>query len=110
MATATSAVLSLVELAVLTGIHPFHGHLVVPVLATGLPIGAALWFFHPNLPFWALPALGLGIALLFVVLVLATRSIDEGDRLLLEAVEQLFGRPLPFFRRLGRYALRRQVR
>ncbi|MGA7476974.1 MAG: oligosaccharide flippase family protein [Thermoplasmata archaeon] len=110
VATATSAVLSLVELAVLTGIHPFHGHLVVPVLATGLPIGAALWFFHPNLPFWALPALGLGIALLFVVLVLATRSIDEGDRLLLEAVEQLFGRPLPFFRRLGRYALRRQVR
>jgi O-antigen/teichoic acid export membrane protein len=110
VATATSAVLSLVELAVLTGIHPFHGHLVVPVLATGLPIGAALWFLHPNVPFWALPALGLGIALLFVVLVLATRSIDEGDRLLLEAVEQLFGRPLPFLRRLGRYALRRQVR
>ncbi len=106
VATATYAVLSLVELALLTGVHPFHRHFVTPVLATGLPVGAVLWYFHPNLPFWSLPPLAFGIALLFVVLVLVTRSIDEGDRLLLESVERLVGRPLPLLRRLGRHALR----
>ncbi len=109
VATLTYAALSIAELAAFTGIHAFHGHFVVPVVATALPVGAVLWYFHPTLPLWSLPAVGLGIALLFVVLVLATRSIDDGDRLLLEAVEQLFGRPFPLFRRLGRYALRRQA-
>jgi O-antigen/teichoic acid export membrane protein len=109
VANATYAALSIVELATFTGVHSFHGHFVVPVLATALPVGVVLWYFHPTLPLWSLPVVGFGIALLFVVLVIATRSIDDGDRLLLEAVEQLFGRPFPFFRRLGRYALRRQA-
>jgi O-antigen/teichoic acid export membrane protein len=106
VANTAYAVLSLVELAALTGVQPFHRHFVLPVLATGLPVGVALWCLHPNLPLWSLPPLGLGIALLFVVLVIVTRSIDEGDRLLLEAVERLVGRPLPLVRRLGRHALR----
>ena len=106
VANAAYAALSLVELAFLTGVQPFHRHFVVPVLATGLPVGVVLWYFHPNLPLWSLPPLGLGIALLFVILVIVTRSIDDGDRLLLEAVEQLMGRPLPLLRRLGRHALR----
>ena len=110
VANATYAALCLLQLGLLTGIHPFHRHFVVPALVTGLPVGVVLALVHPHLPFWALPILGVGIALLFVIAVLATRSIDEGDRLLLEAVERLFGRPLPFFRRLGRYALRTRLR
>lgn len=110
VANAAYAVLSLVELASITGVHPFRWHFVAPVLATSLPIGVGLALLHPTLPGWALPALGLGFAALFVVLVIATRSIDEGDRLLLEAVERLLGRPLPFVRRIGRYSLRRRSR
>lgn len=106
-ANTTYALLCLIQLGWLTGVHPFHRHFVTPFVATAVPVGFVLGVLHPQLPFWALPVLGVGIALLFVVAVLATRSIDEGDRLLLEAVERLVGRPLPFFRRLGRYALRR---
>ncbi|HTT45422.1 MAG TPA: oligosaccharide flippase family protein [Thermoplasmata archaeon] len=108
VANATYAALCLVQLRVLTGVHPFHRHFVTPFIVTAVPVGLVLGLLHPHVPLWVLPALGIGIALLFVVAVLATRSIDEGDRLLLEAVERLFGRPLPFFRRLGRWALRTQ--
>jgi len=99
-------VLSLAQVASLSGVHPFRRHFVVPLLATALPVGGALALLRPTLSYPALVGLGLGIAVLFVVLILATRSIDEGDRLLLEAVERLLGRPLPFVRRLGRFALR----
>jgi len=105
-ANAAYAVVSLVELGVLTGVHPFERHYVVPVLVTAVPVAVVLAVLRPTVPWWALPALGLAFAALFVVVVLATRSIDDGDRLLLEAVERLVGRPLPFLRRLGRYALR----
>lgn len=105
VANAAYALLSLIELAVLTGVHPFRWHFVTPVIATALPIGVGLALLHPTLPFWALPALGLSVAALFLVLVLVTRSVDEGDRLLLEAVERMLGRPLPLLRRLGRSSL-----
>jgi O-antigen/teichoic acid export membrane protein len=105
-ANAAYAVMSLVELAFITGVHPFRWHYVTPVLVTGVPVGIVLWFLHPSVPLWTLPAIGLGIAFLFLGVVLVTRSVDEGDRLLLDAVERLFGRPLPLLRRLGRYALR----
>lgn len=109
VANAAYSTLSLVQLGFLTRVHPFEWHFVTPLLVTALPVGVGLWLLHPTLPWWVLPPLGLGVALLFVILVLATRSVDDGDRLLLEAVEQLVGRPLPFFRRLGRYALRRRA-
>jgi O-antigen/teichoic acid export membrane protein len=105
-ATVLFGALSLVEIALLSGVHPFRRHFVVPVLATALPVGGALALLRPTLSYPALVGLGLAIAGLFVVLVLATRSIDEGDRLLLEAVERLLGRPLLLLRRLGRFALR----
>jgi O-antigen/teichoic acid export membrane protein len=109
IANAAYSLLSLVQLGFLTGVHPFRWHFVTPVVATALPVGLGLALLHPTFPYWALPALGLAAAALFVVLVLATRSVDEGDRLLLEAVERLVGRPLPLLRRLGRYALRRRA-
>ena len=106
VANASYSVLCLVQLDALTGVHPFRWHFVLPCLATGLPIGAVLWAVHPSVPWFLLPVLGVGIALWFVLAVLFTRSVDEGDRLLLEALERLLGRPLPILRRIGRYALR----
>jgi O-antigen/teichoic acid export membrane protein len=104
-ANAAYSTMCLVELGLLTRVHPFHRHFITPFLATAVPVGLVLGLGHPYVPLWGLPPLAIGIALLFVVAVLATHSIDEGDRLLLEAVERLFGRPLPFFRQLGRWAL-----
>ena len=106
-ATVTSTGLSLVELAVITSVHPFRPHFLVPLLVTALPVGAVLFFLPFALPLWSLPVIGLAIAGVFVLAVLGTRSIDEGDRLLLRAVEGLFGRPLPLLRRIGRLGLRR---
>jgi O-antigen/teichoic acid export membrane protein len=100
-------VLSLSELVLLSEVHPFRRHFVVPLVATAVPVGAVLGVARLNLPYLELIGLGLGVAALFVLLVLATRSVDDGDRLLLEAVERLVGRPLPLVRRLGRFALRR---
>jgi O-antigen/teichoic acid export membrane protein len=104
-ANAVYTALSLAELSILSGVHPFRRHFVVPLLATALPVGGLLAVLHPAVSPWMLPVLGLGIAGLFIVLILATRSIDEGDRLLLEAVERILGRPLLFVRRIGRYGL-----
>jgi stage V sporulation protein B len=104
-ANALYAGLSLAELAFISGVHPFRRHFVVPLLATGLPVGVVLAVFQPRLPLFALPLLGIGIAGLFVVFVLLTHSVDDGDRLLLDAVERILGRPLPFLRRIGRYGL-----
>ena len=99
--------LSLAELAVLSRVHPFRPHFVVPLLVTAVPIGAVLAFAPVSYPLWSLPLIGLGIAGIFVLVVLATRSVDEGDRLLLGAVEGLVGRPLPLVRRLGRLGVPR---
>jgi O-antigen/teichoic acid export membrane protein len=98
--------LAIGELAVTSGVHPFRVHSVVPLVLTGVPLGIVLFLLHPALPTWMLPALGVGVAALFILLVVVTRSIDRGDRLLLEVVERLLGRPLPVVRGLGRLALR----
>jgi O-antigen/teichoic acid export membrane protein len=97
--------LSTLELGLLEGLHPFERHYLLPLAVIGIPL--ALLFglvpFHPA--YWMLPVIAVTIALLFVVVVLGTRSVDRGDRLLLEAVEQFLGRPLPFVRRVGRLIL-----
>jgi O-antigen/teichoic acid export membrane protein len=99
--------LSLFELALLTGVHPFRPHFFVPVLVTAVPIAAVLALAPVAYPFWSLPLLGIAIAGVFLVVVLLTRSVDEGDRLLLGALEGLVGRPLPLLRRIGRAGLPR---
>jgi O-antigen/teichoic acid export membrane protein len=109
-ATAVSTGLSLAQLALLTSVHPFRPHFLVPLLVTGLPVAALLFLLPGPLPLWSLPLIGLGIAGWFVLAVLGTRSVDEGDRLLLNAVEGLFGRPLPLLRRIGRMGLPRAPR
>jgi O-antigen/teichoic acid export membrane protein len=103
-ATAATVVsgLSLGELAWTTGVHPFRGHSLVPLALTGIPIGVALGVLRPTVPYWSLPILGLGVAGWFILAVLATRSVDRGDRLLLDVVERMLGRPLPLIRRVGR--------
>ena len=106
-ANAVYSALSLVEVGWMDRIHPFRQHFVLPLLLTAAPVGLVLGILHPRVAWWTLPPIGLGVAGLFVLLVLVTRSVDVGDAMLLDTVERLLGRPLPFVRRLGRLALRR---
>ncbi|HZY70334.1 MAG TPA: flippase [Thermoplasmata archaeon] len=103
---ALQPVLSMVELAALHGVHPFRRHYLIPLVVTALPLGAvfALAPFTP--PIWTLPVLAVGIVLLFVLVVLFSGSLDDGDRLLLEAVEALLNRRLRLVRRVGAWCLR----
>lgn len=95
--------LSLVQLATSHGVHPFRRHFVVPLLATTVPL-AALFLLAPfTPPLWTLPVLVLAAAGVFVLVVLATGSLDEGDRLLLGAIEGMLGRRVPGVRWLGHH-------
>jgi len=105
-AVTLAAGLSLVELALTARVHPFRAHSVVPLALTGIPVGLFLAFVHPSLPFWSLPLVGLAVAGLFILVVMLTRSVDRGDRLLLEVIERLLGRPLPLVRHVGRVLFR----
>ncbi len=92
-------------------LNPFGRDFVVPVLALLLPLSAVLEVVRPKLPLLDLPVLGLGVATLFVLTILATRSVGEGDRLLLEAVERWTGIRIPVVRWLvGRLGLRDRTR
>ncbi len=102
--------LSLAQVSASEKVHPFRRDFVVPLAVTGIPVAAFFLLLRPTVPWWGLPPLGLGLAGLFVLVVLATRSIDDGDRLLLEAVERLLGRRIPFVRSLGRRVIRGGLR
>jgi O-antigen/teichoic acid export membrane protein len=98
--------LPMVELTLLAGVHPFRQHFVIPVLLTGVPGGVLLYLLAPRIPTWSLPVIGIGLAVAFVLVVAVSRSIDRGDRLLLEVVEKMLGRPVPMVRWLGRLSSR----
>lgn len=97
--------LSTVELAWLEGLHPFERDYLLPLVVTLVPLALAFAFLPIHPTYLDLPPIAIGIAVLFVGVVLVTRSVDRGDRLLLEAVERFLGRPLPSVRRLGRWLL-----
>jgi O-antigen/teichoic acid export membrane protein len=93
------ASLCLGELAAAEGYHPFRRDFLVPLAVTGVPAAAVLFLLHPQVPLLVLPLIVVVIAVAFALVVVVTGSVDEGDRLLLGAVERLLGRPLPFVRR-----------
>ncbi|MGB6500974.1 MAG: flippase [Thermoplasmata archaeon] len=99
--------LCLGELAVLDTIHPFRRSFVMPLTASLLPLALLVLPFRTGVPVWTLPLIGLGVAGAFVVAVLATGSLDEGDGLLLGAVESMIRRPIGILHRLGRWSHRR---
>lgn len=104
--TSLYAALCVIELAVLDRIHPFGRSFIVPLLGTSIPFALALLplrLLGIAVPLWSLPPVAFAVAGAFVLVVLVTRSLDEGDRLLLGAVEHLIGRPVPFVRRLARW-------
>lgn len=107
-ATAMAPVLSAVELRFTHGVHPFHRHYLVPLLLTAVPVGLLFALLPRGLSLWVLPVLVLAAALVFLLAVLLSGSIDRGDRILLGEVERLLGRPLPgarwLYRHLGRPA------
>ncbi len=98
------AALCLGELAAFDSVHLFGRHFVFPLLVTSLPTAVLLFTLQTWIPEWALPPLGLAIAGAFILAVILTRSVNEGDRLLLESVEILIGRRVPFVRRLAGWA------
>jgi O-antigen/teichoic acid export membrane protein len=98
------AALSLAELAVMDGVHPFHKHFGVPLAAASIPLALLLFAARARIPELALPPVALVMAGVFVLAVLLTKSIDDGDRLLLESIESMIGRSVPFVRRLARLA------
>ena len=106
-ATVVATGLSVGELAVMNGVHPFRAHMTVPLLATAIPLGLFFAVVHPTLHLWVLPVVGLAVAFAFIAAVVFTRSIDRGDQMFLHVVEELLGRRIPLVRRLGRWALGR---
>ena len=106
--TALYPILSMAELAFLESVHPFRRHYVVPLLAASVPLAIAFAVVPYSFSLLLLPLLVIAAAGLFLVAVVLTGSIDTGDRLLLEAVERIVGRRLPFVR--GLYALSRRGR
>jgi O-antigen/teichoic acid export membrane protein len=104
-ANALNALLSMVELAWLSGVHPIRSHYLVPLVGTAAPFILLLSLdpFHPA--YWLLPVLVVVIAGAFIAVVLLTASVDRGDRLVLEVVEGMIGRPLTTLRRLARWRL-----
>ena len=101
-ATGLYPVLSMAELAATVGVHPFRRHYLLPLVVTAVPSAAALFLVPFAPPLWSLPLIVLGIAGLFVLVVLVSRSLDSGDVLLLEALENVLGTRLTGLRRFGR--------
>jgi stage V sporulation protein B len=104
LATALYAGLSIAELAIADGVHPFRRDYAVPFVTTAVPAALIVFLFRAELREWMLPPLAIAIGGAFVLSVFVTRSIDQGDRLLLQAVEGMLGRPVPLVRRLARWA------
>ncbi|MCI4338534.1 MAG: oligosaccharide flippase family protein, partial [Thermoplasmata archaeon] len=105
-AIAMTPVLSAVELGLTHGVHPFQRHYLVPLLLTAVPLGVLFSFLPRALPLWILPGLVLVVAGVFLLAVLFSGSIDQGDRILLGEIERLLGRRIPavrwLYRHLGR--------
>ena len=101
VANALLPVLSAMELAVLEGVHPFRPHYLVPLTLTVIPLGTVFLLVPLHLPLFALPLLGLGVGALYGLVVWASGSIDEGDRMLVEVIETWIGRRLPLVHRFG---------
>ncbi len=100
--------LAAAELAYLDRIHPFRRTYVLPLIATALPAAlllTGLRFVH--VPGWSLIVLGALLAVFYVLMIVATRSVDQGDSMLLGIVERLIGHRLDFARRIGAWGLRR---
>ncbi|HEV2520157.1 MAG TPA: flippase [Thermoplasmata archaeon] len=105
VSNAVNPVLSMVELAVLSDVHPMRAHYVVPVVGTTVPLVLIFRLVPVPSPFWFLPVLVLLIAAVFILVVFLTASVDRGDRLVLEVLEGMIGRPLGIVRRVARWRL-----
>jgi O-antigen/teichoic acid export membrane protein len=87
-------------------ITPYRRILLVPLLGT-LVVGIPIFLLVAELPlskFVVFPMYFLGVGLFLLVMV-ATRSLDPGDVVAASVLEKLTGRPMPVLRRIiGRYS------
>lgn len=96
--------LCVAELARRQRTHPFARDYLLPLVVTLAPIAVALGTVPLALPLFGLPVVAGAIAVVFVAAVVLTRSIGDGDRLLLEAIEGWTGLRVPLVRTLARFA------
>ncbi len=103
--------LAVTELAFLDRIHPFRRTYVLPLAATAVPAALVLTALRfAYVPGWSLVPLGLLLALFYVFMIVATRSVDRGDSILLGVVERLLGMRLDLVRRFGSWGFRDENR
>ena len=78
------------------GIHPLRRNYVLPLvvsLVVGIPLFVGIRFVHH--PDWVvLPLYFVGVAI-FILAILLTRSVEEGDLFIVRMAEKVIGRPLP---------------
>lgn len=99
--------LCLFNLARLEGVHPFHRHYVVPLTFTVLLLSPLALLGGSRVLVSLLPFVCIFVAGLFATVVIVSRSIDEGDRVMLSAIESIVGRPIPLVRGLAARLSRR---
>ncbi|MCI4349525.1 MAG: flippase [Thermoplasmata archaeon] len=109
VSNAVNPVLSVIELALLEGVHPLQSHYVLPVAGTLLPFIVLFRLVPFAPPFWLLPGVVLVVAGAFLVAILLSGSVDRGDEIVLEVVEGMLGRPLLTVRRIGRWRMRHRL-
>lgn len=107
VATAVYPVMAVAELAAFDRIHPLRRTYLVPLGITAVISAAALTLLGmTSISGWVLVPVGVGLGLLYVLMIVVTRSVDEGDGLLLGVVERLVGRRLELARRIGAWSMR----
>lgn len=106
-AVALYPALSLLEIAAFHRVHPFRRNFGIPLVTTAVPLGLLFVVLPQTLAGWTLLVLGVGTLLWFVVMVIATRSIDDGDHRLLDIIETMLGTRLGLLRRIGALGARR---
>lgn len=107
VATSLYPGLAVAELAYYDAIHPFRRTYVLPLVATGGPAAILLTAARlVQVPDWSLIPMGVGLALFYILMIIVTRSVDEGDSMLLGVMERFLGVRLEFVRRLGAFGRR----
>lgn len=99
--TVVYAALCFFSFAATQRVVPVDSRMATPLALVVIPSVLVLSLGSRGIPVSSLPALGLGLGLAFVLAVLLCRSVGEGERLLLEGIEETFKRRFVILRALG---------
>jgi O-antigen/teichoic acid export membrane protein len=104
LATASLPFLAVIQTSMLSSVHPFTSTTLKPfaifVIAAGLLLGLPVYFLNWTPGWIVVIAMFFVLVLLYVAIILGTRSMETEDLHLLGVVERYLGRPLPPIRRV----------